>query len=260
MLRNRMIFALIYSDGVFTQSRNFRLQRVGDVNWLEKNYNFQTISFSLDELVILDATKKEKDIQHFSQIVKRVKSSVFIPVAVGGGIKRMEDAEILFENGADKIVLNSSLATNPRLIDDIVSRYGSQSVVASIDYRVENYEVIPYLENGTKPLRKSISDYISYLLDLNIGEILLNSIEKDGTGFGYDVENIKHIAPLVNIPLIIMGGAGNEKHLLEGLSLTGVSAVATANLFNFIGDGLPNARKFLLANGANLARWFDVRK
>src|SRR3989338_930224 len=109
MLRKRLIFTLIYSDGYFTQSRNFRLQRVGDIEWLQRNYRFQEIAFSLDELIILNASRQDTSIAAFSNIVSILRHNIFIPVAAGGGIRTEEDAEILFRHGADKIALNSVL-------------------------------------------------------------------------------------------------------------------------------------------------------
>lgn len=237
------------------QSRNFRLQRVGDINWLEKNYKFQKISFSLDELLVVDATKGAKDIEKFSAVVSRLVDDVFIPVAAGGGIRKIEDAELLFNSGADKVILNSPLYTNPALATEIINRYGSQSLVASVDYKIIAGLPVVHINDGSEPVPTSMADYLLYLEQLGVGEIVFNSIDKDGTGFGYDLENIEKYAKTINMPFIIMGGAGNERHLSEGLSVDGVSAVATANLFNFIGNGLPNARSYMLEHGANLARW-----
>lgn len=255
MLRNRLIFSLIYSSGAFMQSRNFRLQKVGDINWLERNYKFQQISFSLDELIVLDATKQNKDIKKFSEAVKRIVSDVFIPVAAGGGIRKVEDAELLFNSGADKVILNTALYETPELIKIIIEKYGSQSLVANVDYKLVDDIPVVYIRDGSEPIPKTLDNYLIFLQELGVGEILLNSIDQDGTGFGYDITTIKKYSKLVSVPLLVMGGAGNEKHLLEGLSQKGVSAVVTANLFNFIGNGLPNARKYMLENNANLARW-----
>lgn len=255
MLRNRLIFGLIYNNGGFMQSRNFRLQRVGDINWLERNYKFQGISFSLDELVVVDATKESKDIKKFSAVVSRLVEDVFMPVAAGGGIRKIEDAELLFKSGADKVILNSPLYNDPALATEIINRYGSQSLVASVDYKVIDGKPVVHICNGTIAIPASLKDYLLHLERLGVGEIIFNSIDMDGTGFGYDLENIKKYAKLVNIPFIIMGGAGNERHLSSGLFIDGVSAVATANLFNFIGNGLPNARNYMLEHDANLARW-----
>lgn len=237
------------------QSRNFRLQRVGDINWLEKNYKFQTISFSLDELVIVDATKGTKDIQKFAAIVSRLVDKVFIPVAAGGGIRKIEDAELLFKSGADKIILNSSLYNNPTLATEIINHYGAQSLIASVDYKIINGLPAIHINDGSLAISTTLHDYLLHLEQLGVGEIIFNSIDKDGTGFGYDLENIEKHAKSVKVPFIIMGGAGNKHHLSTGLSIDGVSAVATANLFNFIGNGLPNARSYMIESGLNLARW-----
>ena len=237
------------------QSRNFRLQKVGDINWLEKHYKFQEISFSIDELIILNASRDEKLIQDFSKTVQRLSNNVFIPVAAGGGIRKIEDAEILFNNGADKIILNYALLDDVTLVDALVNRYGSQAIVASIDYKNVNGLQEVYVVNGTKKTGITLSDYIKYIENLQVGEIYLNSIDKDGTGFGYDFATIQMIKYEIHVPLIIAGGAGNAEHLLNGLKIDQVSAVATANLFNFIGDSLPKARKKLLESEINIANW-----
>ncbi|MFD2601217.1 HisA/HisF-related TIM barrel protein [Flavobacterium suzhouense] len=258
MLRKRIIFTLIYSEGFFMQSRNFRLQKVGNLGWLEKNYKFQSIAFSLDELIVLNATKSGKSITEFAQTVSDLVNDVFIPIAAGGGIRTAKDAELLFKSGADKIVLNTALIEAPEVVKSLVKQYGSQSIVASIDYKKVNGEFEVYINDGSTKIDMSLQQYIKYLETLEIGEIYLNSIEKDGTGFGYDFETIKNLEKDIKLPLIIAGGAGNESHLIEGLELNGVSAVATANLFNFIGDGLPKARKKILETKLNIANWHAV--
>ena len=255
MLRKRIIFALIYSDGHFMQSRNFRLQKVGNLHWLEKNYKFQNIAFALDELIVLNATKTNKDITKFADTVNKLVNDVFIPIAAGGGIKTMEDAELLFKSGADKIVLNSLLVEHPEMVKELIKNYGSQSVVAGIDCKTngESYDI--FINDGNTKIDFSIQEYIKYLEDLGVGEIYLNSIDKDGTGFGYDQALIECVNKITTLPLIIAGGAGNENHLAQGLQIENVSAVATANLFNFIGNGLPNARKQIIDSNENIANW-----
>lgn len=255
MLRKRIIFTLVYSQGSFMQSRNFRLQKVGDLDWLEKNYKFQKIAFSLDELVVLNASRGEKSISEFAVAVSRLVEDVFIPVAAGGGIRSADDARLLFSSGADKLVINSILAEAPGLVRDLVKTYGSQSIVASIDYKSRNGSNLVYSNDGARELEMPLGKYIEYVQGLDVGEIYLNSMDRDGTGFGYDFESINKIIGEVSLPLIIAGGAGNESHLIEGLRMEGVSAVATANLFNFIGDGLPKARIRIIESGENVARW-----
>jgi cyclase len=258
MLRKRIIFTLIYSDGFFTQSRNFRLQRVGNLDWLEKNYKFQEIAFSLDELIIVNASKGTKSIEQFAAMVSDVVDDVFIPICAGGGIRSMEDASLLFNSGADKVLVNSILTENPELVKELVRNYGSQSVVAAIDYKTVNGIQEVYSNDGNLKLDINLKNYIKYIETLDVGEVYLNSINKDGTGFGYDFDVIQSITQHITKPLIIAGGAGNEKHLMDGLIMDAVSAVATANLFNFIGNGIPNARAKVLAAGLNIVNWHKL--
>ena len=255
MLRKRIIFSLIYSDGYFNQSRNFRLQKVGNEVWLENNYKFSKIANSIDELVIINASKSFKDIQRFSETITKIVENVFIPICAGGGIKSISDAELLFKSGADKILLNSVLFENPNLVLDLVKIYGSQSIVASIDYKIQEEGLLVYINDGETKISLDLISYIEKIQSLGVGEIYLNSIDKDGTGFGYDFNTINNIMSKIKVPLIIAGGAGNEAHLINGLEINHVNAVATANLFNFIGDGLPNARKKILNRGLNIVNW-----
>lgn len=255
MLRKRIIFTLIFDSGFFTQSRNFRLQKVGNLKWLENNYQFQKIAFSLDELIVINASRNNINMIDFAEMVSELVNNVFIPISAGGAIRSMHDAEILFNGGADKIILNSILKENPELVKSFVKRYGSQSVVASIDYKVNNNIKEIFIHNGATKIDFNLKAYIEYVQSLQVGEIYLNSIDKDGTGFGYDFETINEVTENISIPLIIAGGAGNEKHLIEGLKIKEVSGVATANLFNFIGDGIPNAREKVLEAGLNIIDW-----
>ena len=258
MLRKRIIFSLIYDREKFNQSRNFRLQRAGDIRWLEKNYKFQQIAWCLDELMVLDATRSDKDKVKFSQTLSKLVDDVFIPITAGGGITCLADAKLLFDSGADKIVVNSLAYNDPAVLESLSSKYGSQSVVVSVDFKKEGSTAVVYIENGTKRLDCSIEEHLLNIQRMGAGEIYLNSIDKDGTGFGYDIESINRLNSVINVPLIIAGGAGNQKHLVEGLALDNVDAVATANLFNFVGNGLPKARTEILAQNGNLANWGDL--
>ena len=255
MLRKRIIFTLIYSDGFFNQSRNFRLQKVGNIDWLEKHYKFQNLSFSLDELIVLNASRENKTIEQFSVVLNRLVDDVFIPIAAGGGIRTMQDAEILFANGADKIVINTALYKNKGFIKELIKHYGSQSIIGSIDYKAVDNELRVFIENGSEELPFTLLEYIQSIEDLKVGELYLNSIDMDGTGFGYDIDTINLVSDFISIPIILAGGAGNAKHFIGGLEINSISAVATANLFNFIGDGLPKARENTLKRGLNLAQW-----
>ncbi len=163
MLRKRIIFTLIYENGFFNQSRNFRLQKVGNLQWLEKNYKFQEIAFSLDELIILNASKEDKDMQEFALTLSKLVDDVFIPIAVGGGIRSLNDVKMLFDNGADKIVLNTILYTDKELVKELVSIYGSQSILASIDYKTIGTSNKVYINDGQKELDVELEEYIKYI-------------------------------------------------------------------------------------------------
>jgi imidazole glycerol-phosphate synthase subunit HisF len=251
MLRKRLIFTLIYSDGFFNQSRNFRLQKVGDINWLEENYGFKDLAFSLDELIVLDASRGKRDVAKFVKNLSKLAEDVFIPICAGGGIECLDDAKILFDNGADKIILNTAVYDNIGLVTDLVEKYGSQSIVASVDYKKDDV----FIKNGTQKVDIELFEYMRRIDSLNFGEVYFNSIDKDGTGFGYDIKAVNKIANRISIPLIISGGAGNAKHLIDGLMDSNIDAIATANLFNFMGDGLPKARKEVILNKGNIAQW-----
>jgi len=255
MVRKRLIFVLLYQDGNFYLSRNYRLQKVGDINWLNKHYNFRKIAFSIDELIILNVSRVKKDIIGFCGQVKMLAEGCFIPIAAGGGVHNIDDARSILKSGADKIVINTLLYTDPTMVKELVSVFGSQCIIASIDIKKNKDGVEVWIENGSQKIPKLFQEWIRAVISLGVGEIYLNSIDKDGTGQGYFWEVIKMLDFNIEIPLIISGGAGNQHHLLEGLKTLIVDAVATANLLNFVGNGLPLARDFLIEQGATLAKW-----
>ncbi len=240
-------------------SRNFRLQKVGDLSWLQKNYNFSQIAFSIDELIILDVSRDAKDEDKFLRHVKSLNDECFVPIAAGGGIRSIEQARRFFKSGADKVVVNSVLATDIHVIDEIASEFGSQCVVASIDVKQNADDYVVYTENGSLLSAYGLRDWLRQISSLPIGELYLNSIDRDGTGQGYLMEMLDYLPEGFSKPLIMAGGAGNSKHLSEGLSDSGVDAVATAHLFNFVGKGLYQSRSQLIDNGFDLALW-DMEK
>ncbi|MGE5411881.1 MAG: HisA/HisF-related TIM barrel protein [Clostridiales bacterium] len=256
-MKKRLIFTLLYYEDFFVLSRNFRLQKVGDIRWIEDYYNFKQIAFSIDELVILNINRDEKHISKFCDVVSKLIHNVFVPVAVGGGINSMEYAEMLFMSGADKIIVNTAVHERGDLVKQLIQKYGAQSIIASIDFDVENGKPQIFTHNGTIKVDVAFRDYLKYIADLGVGEVYINSIRKDGTGQGYDLEILSEFLPIVKLPVIMAGGAGNSKHLIEAINNQSVDAVATANLFNFIGRALPNSRNEMLDAGINLARFHN---
>lgn len=258
MLKKRLIFTLLYNQGQFMLSRNFRLQSVGDINWLQTNYNFSRISFSIDELIVLDVSRGKRDTHAFCAILKELAAGCFVPIAAGGGVTTVNHARELLRSGADKVVINTSLYDKDNFIKELASEFGEQCIVASMDIkRLNGGEYQVFAEDGSKCVIGTAKDWIKLVLDNTVGEIYLNSIDRDGTGQGYDMQILDLLCDNISKPIILAGGAGNALHLAEGLTDSRVDAVATAHLFNFVGDGLKKARNSLIANGIELPIWDD---
>jgi cyclase len=258
MLKKRVIFTLLYDSGSFMLSRNFRLQRVGKLDWLQENYDFSQIAFSIDELIVIDVSRSERDEDKFCQHVRSLNDSCFIPIAAGGGIRTLEQAQKFLQNGADKIVVNTLLSETPEIVQEIAIQYGQQCIVASVDVKKIGEDFTVWTDNGTVQQQIGLAQWLEDLQSFPIGEVYLNSIDRDGTGQGYHTELLKYLPEQASIPIILAGGAGIPSHLGEGLKDHRVDAVATAHLFNFVGNGLEKARTELLDEGFNLARW-DIR-
>lgn len=240
-------------------SRNFRLQKVGDGRWLERNYDFSRIAFSIDELMVLDVSREERNIDAFCQQLKSITKGCFAPIAAGGGVRSVEDARGLLRAGADKVVINTPLFGQSSLVSELATEFGQQCVVASIDVKASpqnGYQI--WAGNGTRCVEGSLRAWLESMSQCPVGELYLNSMDRDGTGQGYDMQVLDHLPKSMPIPVIMAGGAGNHHHLAEGLSDRRVDAVATAHLFNFVGDGLKVARSRLFEQGFDLARWKDA--
>lgn len=258
MLKKRIIFTLLYSDGYFMLSRNFRLQKVGNINWLKKNYDFSHISFYIDELIVLDVSRSERSISRFSKALESLTEGCFVPIAAGGGIRTIEDASLLLRSGADKVVINTPLFKDRSLLKGLVTNFGRQCIVGSVDLKkfgVEKYQI--WIESGAECLSEPPAHLLGAMMEDPPGEIYLNSIDQDGTGQGFDLTMLSQLPDQLSSPIILAGGAGNAKHLAEALIDPRVDAVATANLFNFVGDGLMKARKSVDVSGIALAKWPD---
>ena len=165
MLKKRVIFTLLYDNGSFMLSRNFRLQKVGDLEWLKKNYNFSKLAFSIDELVLLDVTRTKRDHKKFINHVRALSEVCFIPIAAGGGVRDIELAHRLVNNGADKIVINSLVGQSMETIDNIVAELGSQCVLASVDVKKVKNDYKVYTENGTLEQSFSLQEWLEKLAE-----------------------------------------------------------------------------------------------
>ena len=256
MLKKRLIFTLLYADGSFILSRNFRRQKVGGLDWLKRNYNFENVSRFIDELIILNIGNTKNDLSDFAEVVSEISGECFVPVAAGGGIKSLNDAKLLISKGADKVVLNTLLFENEQTVKEIATYFGKQCVVGSIDVKRNEFGTPEiYYNNGSLLSSIPYTKLLPHIATSLVGEIYLNSIDQDGTGQGYDIQLLDDLSSSLAVPIILAGGVGNAKHLLNGLHAETVSAVATAHLFNFVGSGLKEARQKLHAASINLASW-----
>lgn len=253
MLKKRLIFVLYYDSGIFCLSRNFRLQKVGDHSWLFNKFRFGSIGSYVDELVLLDVTRSSdhsafipKD-KRFVDALSHLMSETFVPLTIGGALRGMSDVQKCFELGADKVLFNTPVVSQPDLVRQCVSAYGSQAVVAQIDATLCEDGYVTRISNNEVPAL-SISEHLDLAIDLGVGEIIVNSIDQDGTGAGFDMDLISQCTGLP-VPLIVAGGAGKPEHFAQVLSISSVDAAATGNLFNFVGAGFENVRSYLSAQG-----------
>jgi cyclase len=260
MPRKRVIYTLFYDSGFFMLSRNFRLQRAGDLRWLLKNYGFGDMAAYIDELMIVDVSRQGVDRRKFIDNVREIIKGCFVPVTLGGGIDSLDDARFLIANGADKVVLNRIFDHDPDVVRSIADTFGEQCVVGGVDLkRNPDGGFVVFSDQGAAPLATSPRQRVQAMLTAGAGEILLQSIDRDGTGQGFDFDMLTAVGGPLPVPLILCGGCGRSEHMGAALARSDVDAIATANLFNFIGDGLQTARLDLLATGMDLAAW-DVAR
>ena len=248
MLKKRLIFVLYYNAGAFHLSRNFRLQKVGSVHWLIEKFRFKSISQFIDEIIILDVTRGLKDPLLHNQLLNEsisfLMKETFIPLTIGGGLSSLENVRRYFNMGADKVLINSAIIENSDFVKECVAIYGAQAVIGAIDLEREGEVYFSKVNQGQK---KSLvlHEHLERIVDIGVGEILINSINNDGTGMGFD-EKLIELCTAIKVPLIVAGGAGKPEHFAQALSSPLVQAVASGNLFNFIGKGFELVRHYLI--------------
>lgn len=255
----RILFTLLYSNKNFYLSRNFSLQKVGNINWLKKNYGFGETCKYIDEIIVLLITKNpsKKEILQFCDDLNKFRENIFVPITIGGGIRRIEDAHIYFENGADKIIINTLAHENHEELEFISKNFGSQSISVMIDYKKIKSKYISFSNAGTK-VSYEVSNFFKILNKLNFGELILNSIDKDGTGFGFDRKILNFVPSNFKHPLLLMGGAGKPDHFEKILKNKKVSGAITANLFNFLGSGLELSRNHCINKKVKLIKFLNL--
>jgi len=229
---------------------------VGNYDWLLSNYDFELMARSIDDLIILNVTRGEPDWPEFLGTIKRIVNNCFMPVAIGGGIRTVDHARSLFDSGADKLVLNSAFFDNPLLVESLAGSYGYQSIVASLDIRRNEWGATElFIDGGSTKVGVPLIDAVKNVARLGAGEIYLTSIDRDGTGMGYDLEALRNVFESCDLPIIASGGADTADQLTEGIKSGFVSAVSTSHLFNFMGDGLHHAREEMTKANIPLSYW-----
>ncbi len=249
-LKIRVMPTLLYKDLGLVKGQGFdSWRRTGSIMQTVKVYNMREV----DEMVFLDITATRQNCRPDFAMVDEIADECFMPLTVGGGIRTVDDVRQLLLVGADKISLNSAAVENPDLIRDVARRFGSQCVVISIDFRKHDdgrYEV--YTESGTRPSGLDPVEWARRVESLEAGEILLTSVDRDGTMTGYDVELTKQVAEAVSIPVIASGGCGEYEHMAQVLSHAGVLAVAAGAIYHFTQRTPLEAKKYLREQGFNV--------
>ncbi|MCD6083487.1 imidazole glycerol phosphate synthase subunit HisF [Candidatus Aerophobetes bacterium] len=246
MLAKRIIPCLDVKDGRVVKGINFvKLRDAGDPVENARIYEEQ----EADELTFLDITASYEGRRAMLEVVKRTAEQVFMPITVGGGIKSLEDIRLLLKAGADKVSINTAAVKDPNLVKEAAERFGSQCIVVAIDAKRTKKSWEVYIYGGRTPTGIDALRWAKKVESLGAGEILLTSMDRDGTEKGYDVELTRAVADLVNIPVIASGGAGTLEHLYEVFSQTGVSAALAASIFHYRKYSVLEVKRYLKKMG-----------
>jgi imidazole glycerol-phosphate synthase subunit HisF len=247
MLAKRIIPCLDIKDGRTVKGTNFiDLRDAGDPVELAANYARQ----GADELVFLDITATVEKRKTLAELVKRIAHTINIPFTVGGGIKSVADVSVLLQSGADKISVNTAAFQNPQLINDIAREAGSQCVVLAIDTKKEeDGEWYVYLHGGRTKTTSKCLDWAKQALDLGAGEILLTSMNNDGTKAGFALDITQKLSDELSIPVIASGGAGSMEHFAEVFHNAHADAGLAASIFHFREIEIPDLKTYLAGKG-----------
>jgi imidazole glycerol-phosphate synthase subunit HisF len=246
MLSKRVIACLDVRDGRVVKGVNFEgLREAGDPAALARRYNVEGI----DEIVILDVTATIEARQARAQTIAAVAREIFLPLCVGGGIRTEDDAAAAIEAGADKVSLNTAALRDPALITTLAGRYGSQAVVVAIDAKWLGDRAAVYVRSGQAETPRDAIEWAREAADRGAGEILLTSIDRDGTRAGFDCPLTAAVSSAVDIPVIASGGAGTFEHFAEVFTAGRADAALAASIFHFNEHSVEALKDFLDARG-----------
>lgn len=250
-LAKRIIPCLDVDKGRVVKGVQFvDIRDAGDPVEVAKKYNEQ----GADEITFLDITASHEDRDTTAAIVEKIAAEVFIPLTVGGGIRTLEDIRNMLNAGADKVSINSAAVREPEFVQRAAQRFGSQCIVVAIDAKAvsnenqaERWEI--FTHGGRKPTGINAVEWAIKMADYGAGEILLTSMDKDGTKDGFDIGLTRAISQAVPIPVIASGGVGNLQHLADGVLQAGADAVLAASIFHFGEYSVPEAKAYMRSQG-----------
>ena len=247
MLKKRIIPCLDINNGRVVKGINFvNLVDAGDPSEQAKIYNDQ----GADEICFLDISASYENRNTMLEVVKKTTEKCFVPLTAGGGVRTTEDINNLLLAGADKVSINTAAVRNENLIKEGAQKFGSQCIVVAVDAKkVNNDKWEVFTHGGRKPTGKDVLKFVGKMESFGAGEILLTSMDRDGTKKGYDLDLTKKVSNIVNIPVIASGGVGNLEHLHQGFKIGKASAVLAASIFHFGEYSIHEAKRYLDSKG-----------
>jgi len=247
MSLKRIIPCLDIKDGRVVKGINFvNLVDAGEPAEQAKIYN----DSGADEICFLDITASNENRNTILEVVKKTTEKCFVPLTVGGGVRSMEDISNLLNAGADKVSINTAAVTNDNLVKEAAEKFGSQCIVIAVDAKkVNNDKWEVFTHGGRKSTGKDVLKFVSKMESLGAGEILLTSMDRDGTKKGYDLDLTKKVSKLVKMPVIASGGDGNLEHLYQGIKIGKACAVLAASIFHFGEYTILEAKQYLDSKG-----------
>ena len=242
----RVIPCLDVNDGRVVKGTNFiDIRDAGDPVELATRYDAE----GADELVFLDITASHEGRDTIVELARRTADNVFIPFTIGGGIRSVEDAQAVLNAGADKVAVNSAALQRPELLSEMAEVFGSQCVVIAIDAKREGDRYGVYLNGGRKPTGRDAIEWAVEATRLGAGEVLLTSMDRDGTNHGYELELTAAVAEATDVPVIASGGAGELEHLVEAITDGKADAVLCASIFHYGQHTVGEAKDYMAMHG-----------
>ena len=246
MLKNRIIPCLDVKNGRVVKGINFiDLKDAGDPVEQAKIYS----EGGADEICFLDITASNENRDTIYDVVERTSKKCFVPLTVGGGVRSIDDISKLLNSGADKVSINTAAVQNPEMIIESSKKFGSQSIVVAIDAKKNDNKWEVFTHGGRNNTNLDAIDFAKKMEDSGAGELLITSMDRDGTQIGYDNDLIFKISSIVNIPVIASGGVGNLDHLVDGIKLGNASAVLAASIFHYGTHSIKEAKQYLNSKG-----------